>query len=360
MEKKYTAAIIGAGALVGSGKKGGGHQIGYTHAAAYQGQPRVKLVAVADINAENRHAFQQKFGVEKGFADYRVMLGECRPDLVSICTYVGLHHEMIISAARAGAKGIFCEKPFITSPVALADVQRQAQETGVKITVAHIRRHLPAFIRARELYQSGAVGQPLMCIAGIAGWDLSECGSHWLDMFRFFHHDRPVRWVFGQARVRSLRGYGHAMEDHAVAYFEFDGGGKGILDGGMAMNGPWTMTLVGTEGTIRIQREDTVVLDTVAGRKTETFPADGAYIYIWRKMVSDLIDWIEGGAEPVTGLTNMAQSAELNLAAYISALRGDRIDLPLSGAAAAIDQWPVELLAQRNGLPRKNEGSGRK
>lgn len=126
------------------------------------------------------------------------------------------------------------------------------------------------------------------------------------------------------------------------------------------MNGPWTMTLVGTEGTIRIQREDTVVLDTVTGRKTETFPADGAYIHIWGKMVSDLIDWIEGGAEPVTGLTSMAQSAELNLAAYISALRGDRIDLPLSGAAAAIDQWPVELLAQRNGLPRKNEGSGRK
>lgn len=345
MKKSYNAAVIGVGAAVGSGQKGGGHQIAYTHAAAYRGDPRVKLESAVDINAENLRAFQKKYAVEKGFTDYRVMLREARPDLLSVCTYVGLHHQMLVEAARSGVKGIICEKPFLTSPVELAEVQRVAAEHDVKIVVCHIRRYQPAFIRAKELYQSGAVGQPLICIAGIADWDLSEWGSHWLDMFCFFHNDRPVRWVFGQARVRQLRGYGHAMEDHAVAYFEFDDGGKGLLDGGMAMNGPWTMTLVGTEGTIRIQREDTVVLDTATGRKTEHLP--GQWEELWRRMLSDLIAWMEGGPEPVTGLSSMAKSAELNLAAYISAVRGDRIDLPLTGMDARINEWPLEILARR-------------
>lgn len=348
MEKKYRAAIIGVGAALASGNKGGGHQIAYTHATAYQANPMVQLQSGADINADNLKAFQQKFNVENGFADYQVMLKETRPDLVSICTYVGLHHPMIVAAAYAGVKGIICEKPFVTSPAALNEVRRAARETGVKIQVCHVRRYLPAFIRARDLYQSGAIGEPLMCIAGIAGWDLSEWGAHWLDMFRFFHGDRPVRWVFGQARVRSLRGYGHAMEDHAVAYFEFDGGGKGILDGGMAMNGPWTMTLVGTQGTIRIQREDTLEVDTAAGRKTEKFSSDWGQL--WQRMVVDMLTWIEGGPEPVTGFTSMAKSAELNLAAYISAVRGDRVDLPLTGADEQFNEWPVELLARRNKL----------
>lgn len=345
MEKKYKAAIIGVGAAKASGNKGGGHQIAYAHATAYQGNPRVELESGVDINAENLKAFQHKFNVPKGFGDYQRMLKETRPDLVSICTYVGLHHAMIAAGAAAGVKGIICEKPFVISPAALKEVQRAVQKTGVKIQVCHIRRYLPSFIRARDLYQSGAVGEPLMCIAGIAGWDLSEWGSHWLDMFRFFHGDRAVRWVFGQARVRGLRGYGHAMEDHAVAYFEFDGGGKGILDGGMAMNGPWTMTLVGTQGTIRIEREDTVVVDTAAGRKTEKFSIN--YGQLWHQMVADMLAWIEGGSEPVTGFTSMAKSAELNLAAYISAVRGDRVDLPLKDADEQIDEWPVEVLARR-------------
>ncbi len=348
MTNQYKAAVIGVGVPVGGGVKGGGHQIAYSHARAYQANSRVKLCCAADINPENLRAFQKTFGVTEGFADYRQMLQQCRPDVVSICTYVGLHHQMIMDAAEAGVKAVLCEKPFVATPVQLAQVQRVARESGMKIVVAHLRRHLPVFQRARELYLSGAIGDPMMCVAGIAGWDLSEWGSHWLDMFRFFHDDRPVRWVFGQARVRNFRGYGHAMEEHAVAYFEFEGGGKGLLDGGIAMNGPWTMTLVGTQGTIRIEREDSLVMDTAAGRKIEHQPSD--YNQLWQHMVEDLLTWLEGGPEPITGLSSMAKSAELNLAAYISALRGDRVDLPLTGADAQIAEWPVEMLARRSSV----------
>ena len=328
----YTAAIIGAGKAKDEGfQKGGGHRIGYTHGETYTRNAQVKLVAVADINQENLEAYQATFDLAQGFRDYREMLANVQPDIVSICTYVGLHRQMIVDACNAGVKGIICEKPFLAAPTDLQQVAAAAAASGAKIVVPHIRRYFPAFAHAKELYAGGAVGQPLLCMAGIAGWDLSEWGSHWLDMFRFFHDDHPVQWVFGQARVRTLRGYGHAMEDQAVAYFEFAGGGKGLLDGGQAMNGEWTMSLVGTEGVIRVRGENELVIDDGHGRRQVSFVdhPGSSYPAIWDCLLADLVAWLDGGPEPMLGLTNMLKTSELNLAAYLSALRGDRVDLPL-------------------------------
>jgi hypothetical protein len=41
-----------------------------------------------------------------------------------------------------------------------------------------------------------------------------------------------------------------------------------------------------------------------------------------------------------------AATLEVNQAAYVSALRGDRVDLPM--AASDITEYPVDLLAKRN------------
>jgi predicted dehydrogenase len=168
-------------------------------------------------------------------------------------------------------------------------------------------------------------------------------------MFRFFHDDRPVQWVMGQARVRGQRGYGHAMEDHAIAYFAFEGGGKGLLDGGMALNGEWTMTLLGTEGTIRVRREDEIVVENRTGQRVESFVGHpgSSWAAIWDCLLADLLAWLDGGPEPMLGLGNTLKTSELNLAAYLSALHGDRIDLPLAEEYQGLTEWPVDVMAQR-------------
>jgi predicted dehydrogenase len=350
-KRAYTAAVIGAGKAKDEGFfKGGGHRIGYTHGDTYGRNGRTQLVAAADINAENLHAYQENFDLEDGYADYRELLEAANPDIVSICTYVGLHRQIIVDACAAGVKGIICEKPSLDAPADLRIVAEAAAASGTKIVVPHMRRYFPAFARAKALCAGGAVGEPLMCIAGIPGWDLSEWGSHWLDMFRFFHDDQPVLWVMGQARVRDQRGYGHAMEDHAVAYFAFANGGKAILDGGTAMNGEWTMTLVGTEGTIRVRREDELVIEDGRGHRTESFAGHpgSSWAAIWDCLLADLVTWLDGGPEPMLGLSNMLKTSELNLAAYISALRGDRIDLPLADDLA---EWPIDAIVKRNKIP---------
>lgn len=351
-QKKYTAAVIGVGkANSTGGEKGGGHSIGYGHAETYGRHPRVELAACADINSENLSAFVERFKVPHGFDDYRRMLQEIKPDIVSVATYVGLHYPMIEAAARAGVKGVLCEKPFLNSPSEILKLRRLIEETGVKIAVAHTRRFQPDFARAKELYCSGAVGEPLMCMAGIQDWDLSEWGAHWLDMFRFFHNDAPVKYVMAQARVRDFRGYGHAMEEHAVAYFEFEGGGRAVLDGGRKLNSPdLSLTLVGTQGVIHSYIEGRLVVQDASGEREENFadhPMAG-YMPIWDAMLDGLITEIEGGAPSMLGAENMMKTSELNLAAYISCLRGDRVDLPLDDATLAeYSEWPVEELARR-------------
>ncbi|MFZ4600116.1 MAG: Gfo/Idh/MocA family protein, partial [Terrimicrobiaceae bacterium] len=299
---KYRSAIIGAGAPIGGGIKGGGHQIGYSHARAYQNHSQTELVCAADINAENLAAFQAAFSPVGGYSDYREMLEREKPDIVSICTYVGLHRRMIEDCANAGVKGIFCEKPFVASPADLVAVQEIAKETGVQIIVAHLRRMMSSYKRVREIIDSGELGKLRLMSGGIEGWDLSEWGSHWLDMFRFWNGDAPAQWVLGQARVRDTRGYGHAMEEHAVAWFGFENGVRGVVDGGCGMvpdNSMWP-SIEGTEGVIHMQGEMEIRVISAEGSRTEKFdqlPPEEFYPSAWADCLQGLLTWMEGGAE---------------------------------------------------------------
>ncbi|MBU3666672.1 MAG: Gfo/Idh/MocA family oxidoreductase [Chthoniobacterales bacterium] len=358
--KTYRSAIIGVGVPVGGGVKGGGHQIGYMHARMYQNHPRAEIVCAADINPVNLAAFEKTFAPVAGYSDYREMLEKERPEIVSICTYVGLHRGMIEDCARAGVKGIFCEKPFLASPADLAAVLGVAEETGVKIIAAHIRRFMPMYRRVREIIASGEIGSLRLMSAGIQDWDLSEWGSHWLDMFRFWNGDAPAQWVLGQARVRDTRGYGHAMEEHAVAWFGFENGARGLVDGGMGMapdNSMWP-AVEGTDGFIRMAGEQEIVVWDRSGRRTEKDPQSPEELYngAWGESLSSLVEWIEGGSASQIGLPNIRHTAELNLAAYSSALRGDRIDLPLTDFSAA--EWPLEEIARRNPATAKQAAPG--
>jgi hypothetical protein len=58
-----------------------------------------------------------------------------------------------------------------------------------------------------------------------------------------------------------------------------------------------------------------------------------------------LIQWIEGGGEPTVSMNQAMASQEIAFGAYLSALRGDRMDLPLQ--ADDVTEYPVELLARR-------------
>ena len=124
--------------------------------------PAVEIVAVADADAAGLAGALKKLGVTQGFADYRQMLSEVKPDIVAIGPrHVDQHRDMLLTAIKFGAKGIYIEKPFVRSPAEADEVIAAAQETGVKIAIAHRNRYHPALAMAAKLIADGAIGRVL-------------------------------------------------------------------------------------------------------------------------------------------------------------------------------------------------------
>lgn len=347
-DKTFKSAIVGVGAAGGKpgSPTGGGFGIGHVHGRVYNRSDNFELVAAADVNAENLAYFQLQFGDVQGYPSLEAMLSEVKPDVVSLCTYVGLHLPMMETCIKAGVRAILCEKPFVKSPKELATLRKLVEESAVEIMVPHFRRYLPAFQRAREIYSSGQIGKRMMVTAAIGdNWDLSEWGSHWLDMFRFFHDDAMPTSVFGQARVRDRRGFGHAMEDHAVAYFTFPDGGRASLETGPEwLQGGANMVLTGTEGAIHISKEADLRIYSENGLTEERYSDNHDWIGAWVTMADTLALWLAEGSKPDLGFAHVSGTAEVNLGSYMSMVKGDRIDFPMP---LDWSEWPVEELAER-------------
>jgi hypothetical protein len=81
-----------------------------------------------------------------------------------------------------------------------------------------------------------------------------------------------------------------------------------------------------------------------AGAGVEDIQCEAYGPAVWLGPWNALFDWMEGGSEPDLGATNQLLTSELNLAAYVSALTGDRVDLPM---VSDLDIWPVDAIAAK-------------
>ncbi len=344
----YRAAIIG----VGRGGAGiGGHSIGYRHAMSYLAQGQCEIAGVADISPENLARFSEEYGVQAAYSDYREMLAEVRPQVVSIAVYIGLHREMVEACVEAGVQGIWCEKPFALTMDDGHAMVEACEQAGVRMVIDHQRRYLHLFKEAKRLFQAGTVGVPVQILANVGPPDMMEWGTHWLDMIRFFLDDQPARWVLGQVRCTGeRRGYGHLQEEHGLAYIGFEDGTRGVLETLEMLNGEFALRLMGSDGFIDCRWDGTLRLLNQEGMRDipvhsnlhgvhPGYEHEEAYVLA----LQALLDWMDGGAEPEISARNGLASTELYLAAYESARRRDRVDVPLREQS----EFPLESIAAR-------------
>ncbi|MBN1400933.1 MAG: Gfo/Idh/MocA family oxidoreductase, partial [Anaerolineae bacterium] len=154
----YRVGIIGCG-RPRSEPGATGYGMSHAHALGYEASPDAEIVALADIVLPNARAFQTEHGGERLYTDYHEMLAQERLDIVSIATWPHLHAEMVIACAEAGIKAIHCEKPMAPTYGEARRMVAVCVERGVQLTFNHQRRFGPPFRRAKELLQSGAIGQ---------------------------------------------------------------------------------------------------------------------------------------------------------------------------------------------------------
>ena len=145
--------------LIGYGGIGRVHALAYRAIPFYYGLPAdtVKIVGVATTRAASAQKAAQEIGCEFWTADYRELLAREDIDVVDVTTPNHVHAEIVIAAAQAG-KHIYCEKPLAMT---VAEGQRMvaaAAQAGVKTQMTFNLRFFPAVARARQLIESGFLG----------------------------------------------------------------------------------------------------------------------------------------------------------------------------------------------------------
>lgn len=346
----HSAAVIGCGR--GGDGSAGAHSIGYAHAKAYAANPHVRLLGACDLDETNLRAFATRFSVPDAHRDLATLLASARPEVVSVCTYAGSHRAIVEACVAAGVRAIWCEKPLALTMDDAEAMVTACEKAGVKMIVNFCRRPLHLFQEVRQMLRAGLIGRPMMILGAIDGWDQAEWGSHWHDMIRAFMEDQPVQWVMGQARCTGAkRGYGHVMEEHSVAYYAFADGTRALLDGGVGLSTGTALRVIGAEGFIDLAWDGKVVLCNKGGlrevpvRSSLHSPTHADEVDNWLVVLADLLAWMHGGTEPEVSARNALRSTELYLAAWESAKRGDRVDLPLTGQSVP----PLDAVAARQG-----------
>ncbi len=188
-----------AGAIGRTGRGNWGHGLD----VAFVGAPGVEFVAVTDDDPDGLREAGERTGAEWLYGDYREMLEKERLDFVAVCPrWVGCHAEMVIAAAEAGVRGIYCEKP-LAATLAEADAMLEACErSGARLAVAH-RRANPYEQRAKAMVEDGAIGelQSLRamgkCDHRSGAEDLMVLGTHMMDSMRYVAGS-DVAWANGR------------------------------------------------------------------------------------------------------------------------------------------------------------------
>jgi predicted dehydrogenase len=141
-------------------------------------QPR--LVSIAGRNEEAVAAAATRFGFERYVTDWRELVADPEIELFDNGGPNNLHAQPTIAAAEAG-KHVICEKPLGRTAVESHEIWQRVAAAGVKHMTAFNYRFVPAVRFARDLIESGKLGE----IHHFRGRYLQEWGPTDAEAWRF-------------------------------------------------------------------------------------------------------------------------------------------------------------------------------
>ena len=323
------------------------------HAVRFQAREDTTIVAACDMRQDAVQKFAGEFGVERTYNSCRDMLAQESLDILCVCTWPDTHAEMTVAGARAGVKGVLCEKPMCID-LAQADTMIMAcKKAGAKLIFSHQRRYQPVLSEARRLIAEGAIGQPTM-LKRNAGGGLTNTHTHTVDFFRYLLGDPPVLWVMGQVQRQSDRWERHSpIEDLCLCYVCFENGVRAVIGSDMpASAAPENSYVYGMEGMMEVGREQVRVLDPKSAEWRES-QVDGPDERT--AQIQEFIEYVKGEREDHRCDAVHARAAmEIMLATYESARTRSLVYLPLETHAS-----PLEKMIADGDRPGPPGGSAR-
>jgi predicted dehydrogenase len=201
-----TANRLGV-AIFGAGRAGHGH------ARAISQTDGTRLVAVFDVDGERAAAFAETHGCQ-AYTSSDAVLERDDVDLIMVALPNFLHERSTVDAASAG-KHIFLEKPMADTVEECDRMLEAVERAGVHLLVAHSQRYFASTIRAREIVQSGQLGEPVFAtdtwykkfgLAGRLPWFLDRATGGGMWLMNGAHMIDRTCWVL-DTEVASVRAW---------------------------------------------------------------------------------------------------------------------------------------------------------
>ena len=199
-KKTLNAAVVGMG------------KMGLLHASLLSVLPNVKLKAVCEKSAVTRKFVKKAFRRLNVVEDVAEFSG-LDLDAVFITTSTPSHYNVAKDVYQQGlARHLFIEKPLAASYAESKELCELASKFGGVNMVGYLRRFMVTFMKAKDLLDQGAIGEPVsfrmsgfssdFCgingskISGARGGVLRDLGSYAIDM---------ALWFFGELEAKSAR-----------------------------------------------------------------------------------------------------------------------------------------------------------
>ncbi len=163
MAGKIRVGIVGA--TLTQGGSGWGAN---AHIPALRVLPEYELAAVCTAHEDTAKASAAAFGAPLAFHDINQLVAHPDIDLIVVSVKVPTHHELVMTALRAG-KDVFCEWPLGANLAEAEAMAGLARERALRTMVGLQARGDPTMLYARELIAEGFVGEVLTANLGIIG-----------------------------------------------------------------------------------------------------------------------------------------------------------------------------------------------
>lgn len=222
------------------------------------------IAAICDCSEENLRAAGERYAIpeEKRFTDYRDLLGRTDIDVVTVAVPDQMHREISCAMLRAG-KHVLCEKPLALTREDVRAIVEAEDASGCKFMVGQICRFTPAFEKAKEIVDSGAIGDVYYVESEYAHDYMYLCdtwradplrhgviggGCHAVDLLRWLAGDPREVFAYGTHKLLPQVPY----DDATIAVLKFPNNviGKVFVSTGCKRDYTMRTLVYGTKGTI--------------------------------------------------------------------------------------------------------------
>jgi predicted dehydrogenase len=236
-------------------------RIAHAFVGGLQAIPDAEIAAVGSRTQAAAEEFGAKYNIPRRHASYEALARDPDVDIIYISTPHPMHAENMVLCLENG-KHVICEKPFTINARQAEQAIQKAREKGLFLMDAMWTRFLPAHVRARQIVESGQIGDPWMIAADfgfrvpfdpksrlfapeLGGGALLDVGVYVITFASSFFGmaDR----VTAQAR-RGATG----VDEQTIMQLAYPGGQYAALSCAVRLRTPQEAVIAGTEGYLTL------------------------------------------------------------------------------------------------------------